>query len=116
MQETQVQSLAQEDPPEKEMATYSSILAWESPWTEELGYSPLGLKRISHNLATEQQLLGLEPSPFIELVRIEVHSLKPQCDSLSSMLPWFAKGQSSCDKPRPNWSTFIKDYWKEICC
>ena len=37
MQETQVQSLGQEDPLEKEMATYSSILAWRIPWTEETG-------------------------------------------------------------------------------
>ena len=35
-QETQVRSLDQEDPLEKEMATYSSILAWRIPWTEEL--------------------------------------------------------------------------------
>ena len=35
MQETQVQSLGQEDPLKKEMATHSSILAWEIPWTEE---------------------------------------------------------------------------------
>ena len=34
-QETQVESLGQEDPLEKEMATPSSILAWEIPWTEE---------------------------------------------------------------------------------
>ena len=39
MQETQVQSLAWEDPLEKGMATYSSILAWKIPWTEE----PCGL-------------------------------------------------------------------------
>ena len=37
MQETQVRSLGQEDPLEEEMATYSSILAWEIPWTEEHG-------------------------------------------------------------------------------
>ena len=37
LQETQVQSLGREDPLEKEMATYSSILAWEIPWTEEPG-------------------------------------------------------------------------------
>ena len=36
-QETQVQSLGQEDPVEKEMATHSSILAWKTPWTEEPG-------------------------------------------------------------------------------
>ena len=33
MQETWVQSLGQEDPLEEEMATHSSILAWEIPWT-----------------------------------------------------------------------------------
>ena len=37
MQEAQVQSLGQEDTLEKEMTTHSSILAWEIPWTEELG-------------------------------------------------------------------------------
>ena len=37
MQEMHVQSLCWEDPPEKEMATHSSILAWEIPWTEEPG-------------------------------------------------------------------------------
>ena len=37
MWETWVQSLGQEDPLEKEMATQSSILAWRIPWTEELG-------------------------------------------------------------------------------
>ena len=35
MQETWVQSMDQEDPLEKEMATHSSILAWEIPWIEE---------------------------------------------------------------------------------
>jgi len=37
MQETWVQSLRQEDPLEKGMATHSSILAWEIPWIEEPG-------------------------------------------------------------------------------
>ena len=37
MQETQVPSLSQEDPLEKEMATHSSVLALEIPWTEEPG-------------------------------------------------------------------------------
>ena len=46
-QETQVGSLGQEDLLEKEMATYSSILAWEFPWREEPGgpgYSSWGHK------------------------------------------------------------------------
>ena len=37
MQETWVQSLGQEDPLEKEMATHSSTLAWKIPWTEKPG-------------------------------------------------------------------------------
>ena len=37
MKETQVRSLGQEDPLEKETATHSSILAWKIPWTEEPG-------------------------------------------------------------------------------
>ena len=36
-QELQVQSLGQEGPLEKEMATHSTILAWKIPWTEEPG-------------------------------------------------------------------------------
>ena len=48
MPETQVRSLGQEDPLEKELATHSSILAWEIPWKEELGrlYSPWGHKEL----------------------------------------------------------------------
>ena len=37
VQETKVQSLGPEDPPEKGMATHSSILAWRIPWTEKPG-------------------------------------------------------------------------------
>ena len=39
------------------MATHSSTLAWEIPWTEEPGrlYSPRGHKRVRHDLATKQQ-------------------------------------------------------------
>ena len=47
IQETQVQSLAWEDPLEKEMATHSSILFWKIPWMEEPGsYSPWGCKEL----------------------------------------------------------------------
>ena len=56
MQKTWVRSLGQEDPLEKEMATHSSILARRIPWTKGLeGYSPWGLKRVGHNIVTEQQ-------------------------------------------------------------
>ena len=53
-QETQVPSLGQEGPLEKEMETYSSILAWKIPWTEEPGgLQYMGLQRLSthaHNI------------------------------------------------------------------
>ena len=56
MPETQVQSLGQEDPLEKEMATYSSILAWEIPWTEEPGgLQSMELQKSQHNLMIKQQ-------------------------------------------------------------
>ena len=50
MQETQVWTLGQEDLLKKELATHSSILAWEIPWTEEYG----GL-----------QSMGLQKSPSV---------------------------------------------------
>ena len=46
VQETWVQSLGQEDPLEKEMATHSSILPWRIPWT--VSYSSWG-RRVRHN-------------------------------------------------------------------
>ena len=50
MQETRVQSLGQEDPLEKAMATHSRILAWEIPWTEEPGgLQSMGLQRVRPN-------------------------------------------------------------------
>ena len=49
-QETRVQSLGQEDPLEKEMATHSSILAWKIPWTEEPGrLQSMGSQRVGHD-------------------------------------------------------------------
>ena len=50
MQETQVQSVSQEDLLEKGMATHSSILAWRIPWTEEPGgLQSMESKRVEHN-------------------------------------------------------------------
>ena len=49
-QETQVRSLGQEDPLEKEMVIHSSILAWEIPWTEEhAGLQSVGLKKVGQD-------------------------------------------------------------------
>ena len=50
MRETQVRSLGQEEPLEKGMATYSSVLALRIPWTEEPGgLQSTGSQRIGHN-------------------------------------------------------------------
>ena len=56
MQETWVQSLGWEDPLEEEVATHSSILAWEVPWTEKTGrLQSTGLQIVRHDSATKQQ-------------------------------------------------------------
>ena len=55
-QKTWVRSLGWEDPLEKEMATHSSILAWEIPWTEEPGgLQSMASQRVGHDLATKPQ-------------------------------------------------------------
>ena len=59
IQETGVLSLGQEDPLEKEMATYSRILAWRIPWTEELGgLHSMRSQRVRRDLVTKQQQQG----------------------------------------------------------
>ena len=50
MLETWVQSLGQEDPLEKEVATHSNTLAWKIPWTEEPGrLQSMGSQRVGHD-------------------------------------------------------------------
>ena len=56
IQETWVPSPGWEDPLEEEMATHSSILPWEVPWTEEPGRLEfIGSQRVGHNLGSKQQ-------------------------------------------------------------
>ena len=53
MRETQVRSLGQEDPLEKEMAAHSSTLAWKIPWTEERGkLQYMGSRVVGHDWVT----------------------------------------------------------------
>ena len=64
MQETRVQSLGQEDPLEKEMATHFSTLAWKIPWTEEPGrLQSIGSQRVGHDWATCQCQCSLPKPP-----------------------------------------------------
>ena len=65
MQETQVQSLGQEDPLEKEMATHSSILARKIPWTDE----PAGLQSMESQESDMTEQLKLSINPFCECTK-----------------------------------------------
>ena len=61
VQETRVQSLDQEDPLEKEMASHSSTLACKIPWTEEPGgLQSTGSQRVGHESVSKRERLQLE--------------------------------------------------------
>ena len=71
MEEMWVWSLGQEDPLEKQMATHSSILVWEIPWTEEpCGLQPMGFQRVRHTWVSKQHEVSQSLAP-------------PQCSLLS---------------------------------
>ena len=67
VQETWVRSLGWEDPLEKEMATFSSILAWRIPWTEEPG----GLQFIGLQSWTRLKRLSTHAFPATSLVKVK---------------------------------------------
>ena len=68
MQETWVQSLGQEDPLEKEMATHSSTLAWKITWTEEpCRPQSMGLQRVGHDWVTSLHFILILHSGCISL-------------------------------------------------
>ena len=111
MQETQVQSLGQEDLREKEMATCSSILACKIPWTEDPGgLQSMGSQRVRHNLATKSQTTttevqnleaefaqanqGLTVLPWRPL-EITLWTYPP-----SNTQPWAQKSESSSQRPK----------------
>ena len=75
MKKTWIQSLGQEDPLEKEMATHSSILAWEIPWTEEPGrLQSMGSQRVRHDSTTKTPPMT-NFKTFQRKVQAQTHSL-----------------------------------------
>ena len=77
MRETQVRSLGQEDPLEKEMATHSSILAWRIPWREEPGrLQSTGSQRVGQDWATS---LHLHTYTCIHRFFIHIPTLPSDC-------------------------------------
>ena len=95
MQETQVQSLGQEDALEEGMATHSSILAWRSPWTEEPGgLQSMGSQRVGHNWASNTHTLYLFSGSVSCLVMsnsLWPHGLQPA----RLLCPWDSPGQNT---------------------
>ena len=100
-QETRVWSLGWEDPLEKEIATYSCILAWEIPWTEEPGgYSPWGRRSVRYDWVTKQQQQHIfmlhnpvPPHPsnvILSIPQVYTHS------------PWQPLLQTLCPHVRPS--------------
>ena len=76
IQETQIQSLVREDPPEKGMATHSSILSWRIPWIEKPGrLHPWGLKELD---TTEQLTLSLTFHITLSVYTIFCLSIRPR--------------------------------------
>ena len=102
-QETQVRSLSREDPLEKEMATHSRILAWETSWTEEPGRLQfMGSQRVGYDSATKQQQQPLMqfmfPLHWLEMP-LWLYNKSPFVLGLFLDSPWFFVNQST------NWFT-----------
>ena len=84
MRGTQVQSLGREDPLEKEMAPYSSTLAWKIPWTEERGrLQSMGLQRVKQRLndftRSINYVLNLKTYRFLNLLPNSTDLLLWEC-------------------------------------
>ena len=93
MQEMQVQSLSREDTLEKEIATHSSILAWEIPWAEESGELQfMGLQGIGHDLMTSLMAQTVKRLPAMQETRVwslgREDPLEKEMATHSSTLAW----------------------------
>ena len=86
MQETWVRSLGWEDPLEKEMATYSSTLAWRIPWREEPGrLQSMGSQGVGHDWVTSLSFL--------------YPSWSPKClQFLKRLVDWVKEGKKTWDR------------------
>ena len=76
MRETRVRSLGRQDPLEKEMATYSTTLAWKIPWTEESGrLQSMGSQRVRHDWTTSLSFfLYSIPDSFVDSNGYSIYS------------------------------------------
>ena len=100
MQGTQVQSLSQEDLPEKVMTTHSSILAWRIPWIEEPGEESWSCKELD---TTEQltHIHSVVQDPLVAMVGRE-HLPDLLFGSLSKNQP------QEAESPQGNWHGIVE--------
>ena len=115
MQETQVRPLVWEDPLEKEMASHSSILAWEIPWTEESGeLQTMGWQRVGHDLeaATITMFMVIFTALFTTAKTCETTCIQEQMMN---------KGDVEChiksnNKILPSAATWMHGWtWRALC-
>ena len=107
MQETWVQSLGQEDPLEKEMATHSSILAWRIPWMEEPGrLQSTGSQRVGHDSATSVSFYIKSCCSFgCEICVIEEFHVSKYDELISSL--WSLIQIIICLPPHPHFGCLL---------
>ena len=120
MQETQVQSLGQEDPLKKGMAVHSSILAWRIPWTEEPGrLQSMGSQRVRHDWTTNSTLYRDKvwysncPTRSVHflggLLGVLIYDLAFE-GVMMSLLPLFIHQASGTD-----WVPVVMNWSKSVC-
>ena len=122
VQETQatwVWSLDQEDPLEKEIATHSSILAWEIPWTEEPGgLQSMGSQRVEHDSAPTMKGTSQCKILFLwkynEVVSLDIEKNPESCNSryIFPVIPSFLRIRSRCREK----SNFPKTRRLKVLC
>jgi len=112
MREMWVLLLGWEDPLEKEMATHSSILAWEILWTEEPGgLQSMGLQRVRHDWAHPHA--HQEPRSITVWVNVIVGFMSPNLETLESI--YFKSAILCGNQGRRNSGDLIKDPEEAIC-
>ena len=111
MWETQVRSLNQEDPLEKEMATRSSIVAWRIPWTEEPGkLQSLGSQRVRNNWATNTfTFIACHLIWVVNYGALSLYKLKRTPETLTNhTFSWLIKDMmQKHDTSDRNWPLFL---------
>ena len=116
VRETQVRSLDQEDPLEKEMATHSSILVWKIPWMEEPGQlQSEGSQRVGHNWTTSLSffffLYGCESWTIKKAERQRIDTFKLWCWRRLLRVPWTARRSTSQSERKST----LNIHWKDWC-